>query len=109
MCEGGQREHINLSVQLSYLEAPATLTPLSFVYFFPSLFLCVYLFLSAYAGFISLSLSFLVVIFTKRLVKGSACPQIWIRFTQGLGLCLVLFALRGVRVRARVGISYKTP
>lgn len=109
MCEGGgQREYITLSVQLSYPEAPATLTPLSFVYFFPSVFLvlCVYLVLSAYSGFISLCLSILVVIFTKRLVKGSARPQIWIRFAQGLGLCLVLFALRGVRrVRAREGIS----
>lgn len=36
---GGQREHIDLSVQLRESEAPATLTPLSFVYFFPSLFL----------------------------------------------------------------------
>lgn len=73
------------------------------------LFLCVYLFFSAYSGFISLSLLFLVVIFTKCLVKGPACPQVWIRFTQGLGLCLVLFALTGVRsVRARKGISYKT-
>ncbi len=80
-------------------------------------FLCIFLPLSlsfplcvsfsAYSGFISLSPLFLVVIFTKRLVKGPACPQVWIRFTQGLGLCLAVFALTGLR--ARKGISYKTP
>lgn len=59
---------------------------------------------------LSPSLSFLVVIFTKCLGKGSACPQVWIRFAQSLELCLALFALRPVkRVRASEGISYKTP
>lgn len=71
------KEQINLSVQLSSPEAPATLTPLSCLNF---------------------------------LGKGSACPQVWIRFAQSLELCLALFALRPVkRVRASEGISYKTP
>lgn len=45
--------------------------------------------------------------FTQRLVKGPVCLHVWIRFTWGLGPCLVLFALTG-GVRAREGISYKT-
>lgn len=77
-----------------------------FAFFF---FLCISL--SAHSGFISLSLLFLMVIFTKCLVKGPACPQVWIRFTQGLGLCLAVFALTEVRrVRDKKGnFSKKIP
>lgn len=103
------KEQINLSVQLSSPEAPATLTPLSCLNFrTPPPFLC--LFVSLCLLRVSPSLSFLVVIFTKCLGKGSACPQVWIRFAQSLELCLALFALRPVkRVSASEGISYKTP
>lgn len=74
----------------------------------PPPFLC--LFVSLCLLRVSPSLSFLVVIFTKCLGKGSACPQVWIRFAQSLELCLALFALRPVKqVRASEGISYKTP
>lgn len=102
---GGQLEHIDLSIQLSKSEAPATLTPLCFCIFLPRF---LFTSLSLLMQGLSPSLSFLVAIFTKRLVKGLACPQVWIRFTQGLGLCLVLFALREVRrANAREGISFK--
>lgn len=83
MCDGGgQREHIDLSLQWLQLFSYQS----SFVYFFPCLFLfhCVCLPLFAYSGFICRSLFSLVVIFTKCLVKVPAYPQIWIRFTQGL-------------------------
>lgn len=92
MCgEGRQREQTDLSAQP---ELPATLAPLISVY---------HCLLRVYPA--------LPVIlcgeFTQRLVKGPVCLHVWIRFTRGLVLCLVLFALTG-GVRAREGISYKT-
>lgn len=101
----------NKSTYLSSWASQRLLLPHFPLYISPLFFLrSVCLFISAYSGFTSLSLSFLVVIFTKRLVKGPAYPQVWIRFTQGLWLYLVLFALRGVRrLRAREGFLTKFP
>lgn len=71
LVSGAQYSHTNLYLQNDF---PS----------FNFLLLYEYLSHSAYVRFISLLLSFPVVIFTECLVKGTACPQVWIRFTHGL-------------------------
>lgn len=70
------------------------------LHFFPSLYLlCVSVYLCLLRVYLAFFLSifwwwYLPNVWSK---KPKACPQIWIRFTQDLGLCLVLFALRSWR------------